>query len=50
MEYVITLIEALQATLAPIAYFALCVGIVIAILFEAKTLIKKIIHQISGRQ
>ena len=50
MEYIVTLIEALQASFAPIAYFALGIGITLAIIFEAKTLIKKLIHQISSRQ
>ena len=50
MEFIITIIEAIQATFTPFAYFALGIGITLAVLFEAKALIKKIIHQISSRQ
>lgn len=50
MKTLLLVIEAIQATLSPIAYGALGIGILIAILFEVKTLIKKIIYEINRRQ
>ena len=50
MEMIRQVIEALQVTLGEIAYHALGIGIVIAILFEIKNLIKGIIYRINRRQ
>ena len=50
MEMVRMTIEALQVTLGEVAYHALGIGILIAILFEAKHLIKSVIYRINRRQ
>ena len=50
MKMIMAVFEATQETLGPIAYYALGIGIVIAILFEGKNLIKSIIYRINSRQ
>lgn len=50
MEMVRLTLEALQMTLGEIAYHALGIGILIAILFEVRHLIKSVIYRISRRQ